>query len=172
MTRNTLLFIGFSLHIGCIGINEDQLIGHSDRPVDSEDLLSSEDEFDDDPDPTEDTEEDVEEDAGSDSYIVEANNIESQMLTEDPEDDAERLSMELDDRILSIEHTLLWAADGVSDISIEADLETNFLNIDYGTPIETDIWFVVSYTVELMELPTGTYTMLVEEEDEVEFTLE
>jgi hypothetical protein len=168
MTRNTLLFIGFSLHIGCIGINEDQLIGHSDRPVDSEDLLSSEDEFDNASDPTEDAEEDT----GSDSYIVEANNIESQMLTEDPEDDAERLSMELDDRILSIEHTLLWAADGVSDISIEADLETNFLNIDYGTPTEADTWFIVSYTVELVELPVGTYTMLVEEENEVEFTLE
>ena len=171
MIRNTFMMVSFGLQLGCIGISEDQLIGESDRPMDLSEL---DDSLDNASDPTEDVEEDVdvEEDAGSDSYIVEANNIESQMLTEEPDDDVEKLSMELNDSILSIEHTLLWTADGVSDISIEVDLETNFLNIDYGTPIEADIWFLISYTVELVELPVGTYTMLVEEEEEVEFTLE
>ena len=167
MTRNTVLLIGFSLQIGCIGINEDQLIGESDRPVGFEDLPSSEEDFENESDIAEDAEGDVEE--GS---LVEANNIDSQILSEGPADDGERLSMELDDSILSIEHTLLWTADGVFDISIEADLDTYFLNIDYGAPVEADTWFVVSYTVELVDLPIGTYTMLVEEEEEVEFTLE
>jgi|GEM_PF-4545585 len=168
MTRNTLILLGFGLQVGCIGISEDQLIGESDRPVDFEDLPSSEEDFENDSDPTED----AEEGAGSETSLVEADNLESQMLTEDPEEDVEKLSMELNESTLSIEHTLLWTADGVSDISVEVDLETNFLNIDYGTPTEADTWFIVSYTVELVELPTGTYTMLIEEEDEVEFTLE
>ena len=168
MIRNTLISIGFSLHVGCIGINEDQLIGESDRPLDFEDLPSSDDDFGNDSDPTED----AEENAGSDTSLVEADNLESQLLTEEPEDDVEKLLMDLDGSTLSIEHTLLWTSDGVSEISIEADLETNFLQIDYGTSVEADTWFVVSYTVELVELPIGTYTMLVEEEAEVEFTLE
>ena len=149
---------------GCFMSDPNDLIGHTDRPID--DTMFGEDDG---------VVNDVEEDGGVET--AEPSNLEvspdSIEISEDdmpPMDPALPLSLYVEDDTLQVEHVLGWDDSTIEDIIVFEydDFEIEF---DYGESGEATRWLTIRYSLSVDSLADGLYTVTAEG-DTGEFTLE
>ncbi len=154
----------------CIGINQQDLIGDSDRPLDTGNLGVTLD--------SGEVDEDGSELGGEAEELIAENIVSSILETDDPENTSaanweETLQVFVDEyATLTVEHTVLWDFSGVTTVDVEWDGDTQ-LNVfyDQSQPIEKNTWVQVSYSISLASLPSAEYTLSVED-SEVQFRKE
>ena len=138
----------------CLPSTQDELIGHSDRPVAPNGTMDSGT-----PDTGVSTEPTSELEVDSDSIVItvigESTELESSLV----------LSVD-DSRILHVEHTIEWdgstIGDGIVSTVLVTQTDDYALDFDYGSSGETYIWLILQYSVDISSLETGTYSVTAE----------
>ena len=140
----TVLFV-----TACIPSTQEDLIGHSDRPVSPEGAVDSEP-----PDTGATNEPPFELTVDSDSIVIteieESTELESSLV----------LSVD-DSRILHVEHTFEWDSNTISTVQV-TQTDDYALDFDYGSSGETYIWLTIQYSFDVSSLETGTYSVTAE----------
>lgn len=147
---------------GCFVSDPNDLIGHTDRPIDDDTLFGNDDGV---------VDEEQNGESSESAYLeVSPDSIE---ISEDDMPSAEDpnvpLYLYVEDDILHIEHILEW--DDSTIDSIFASQTNDFeLEFDYGEAGDTTRWLTIRYSLIINSLPDGLYTVTAEN-DTSEFTL-
>ena len=129
----------------CLPSTQDELIGHSDRPVAPNDTGNS---------GTPDTGVSTEPEVDSDSIVITVIGESTEPLS------SLVLSVE-DNRVLHIEHTIEWDSNIISTVQV-TQTDDHALDFDYGSSEETYIWLTIQYSVDISSLEAGTYSVTAE----------
>ena len=140
---------------GCFVSDPNDLIGHTDRPIDDDTVLGSEGDILDDV-------EEADSEASEPSILeVSPDSIEISEDEMPPTDPALPLSLYVEDDTLQVEHVLEWDNSTIEDI-IVFEYDDFELEFDYGESGESTRWLTIRYSLLVDTLADGMYTVTVE----------
>jgi len=147
--------------------NPDDLIGHTDRPIDDDSMFGEDEGV---LDNVDETGEQGNGTTEPETLEVSPDSLEISEEDMPPTDPGLPLSLYVEDNTLEVEHIIEWDGSTIEEVLVFQPSEFE-LKFDYGDTGETTRWLTVRYSLQIDSLAEGVYSVNAEG-TEGEFTVE